>query len=65
MKYQHKFLIAGGPAEGPQLPNVFHFYGTRIYNEKLEIGLIQQGATAPDPIWLGVPTFQELFEPIA
>ena len=64
MKYRHKFLVAGGPAEGPQLPNVFHYYGERVIDGSLYIGLIQEGQQEPAPAWFRESTLRDMFEQI-
>ena len=64
MKYRHKFLVAGGPAEGPQLPNVFHWYGERDIEGQKYIGLIQEGQQEPAPTWFRESTLRDMFEQI-
>lgn len=62
MKYRHKFLVAGGPAEGPQLPNVFHWYGEKDIDGQKYIGLIQEGQQEPAPTWFRDTTLADMFE---
>jgi hypothetical protein len=64
MKYRHKYLIQGGPADGPQLPNVFHLHGTRDIDGTRYIGLLQEGQSVPAPTWFAEDTFSDLFEPL-
>jgi len=64
MKLKSRYLIEGGPAEGEQLPNVFHYYGEKLEDGHRFIGLLQEGQTVPDPTWFLASELFERFEPI-
>jgi len=64
MKYKHKFLQPHAYGEGPQLDNIFHFYGDRKIDGELYVGLIQEGQKDPSPTWFRDTTFRDMFEPI-
>lgn len=61
MKYKHKYLIEGGPADGPQLPNVFHYFGDKEIDGAKYVGLIQEGQALPDPTWFREESIADLF----
>lgn len=62
MKLKSRYLIKGGPAEGEQLPNVFHYYGEKLEDGHRFIGLLQEGQTVPDPEWILASELFENFE---
>lgn len=60
MKFKHKYLIEGGPADGPQLPNVFHYNGTKEIDGVTYIGLTHGNGPA-NPTWYSEATVADLF----